>query len=381
MESSYTQFLEDNLWTIAGERLDDDSPSRAIAFLNSRDSFRTFGEGLLAVMQKKDPQMTLRPEKVTSVLKSRCAATGVPITEIASPNTLSNWFSYGVRPKKGNVGRRPMFALSFALGLNAAETMELFRSVYLDRAFDYREPDEFIFYYCISKRRSWSDAMRLIGVSRKQTVQYCDDTCHTVALRGEADQIEDDAALLDYIRTHGHNFSINSVTAVAVFQRCLSNARKTALSEIDVPGKEDVFKGKWVCGDAVSNNLLYELITGAYVTGTTGTKTIFHNANLPKEIRNRFPEAATFGKREMGHEERRKGIVLLFSYTTWFRCQREGLACEYDFDDYMAQLDDLLNRCNYPTLYYGNPFDWLFLFCAQAEWPLDALAESLGKFY
>ena len=113
------------------------------------------------------------------------------------------------------------------------------------------------------------------------------------------------------------------------------------------------------------------------ITGKKGTKTVFSNANLPKEIKTRFPEAATFGEKDLTSEEYRKTIILLFSYCFWYQIQREEI--DGGIDDYTDELNNILFDCNYSGLYYGNPFDWLFLFCAQSEQPLDTFRELLAE--
>ena len=135
------------------------------------------------------------------------------------------------------------------------------------------------------------------------------------------------------------------------------------------------YSGKWI--NRFSNNFLYEIITGIGVECDKGTKTVFKNAELPKEIKQRFPEAITFGKEDMTSEEYRKAIVLLFSYYVWYKA--EYIQRDYGFDDYYYELDDLLDKCNLPNLYFGNPFDWLFLFCSQDESPLYIFREILSK--
>ena len=42
-----------------------------------------------------------------------------------------------------------MFAIAFALELNVEEVKYLFHNVYFDRAFDYRNYKEAVYYYCI----------------------------------------------------------------------------------------------------------------------------------------------------------------------------------------------------------------------------------------
>ena len=53
------------------------------------------------------------------------------------------------------------------------------------------------------------------------------------------------------------------------------------------------------------------------------------------------------------------------------------------FNDYIAEMNLELNQSGFSPLYYGNPYDWLFLYCALAPRPLDIfrglLAESLDQ--
>lgn len=379
MEFSYTQFLEDKLWQIAGKWDETEDYSLAISFLNSKDSFRSFGEGLLSIIKKKYPSANASETNVAPVLIKMCGDAGVDITEIASPNTLTNWFKKGMRPKKGETSRRAMFALAFALQLNLDETNYLFHNVYLDRAFNYRSEDEFIYYFCLKNSKCWKDAQILINSIQPAEMQTTDATRYTVVIKEDIERLTDESELISYINSHGHNFEKNSVAATETFTTLLRETKSVASEEIHLPENFGSFRGKWTHGNEISGNLLYEVITGTNVTGNRGTKTVFNNANLPKEIKNRFPEALTFSKKNMSFEERRKAIILLFSYAAWYKLQ--WLDIEYDFDDYVSQLDSLLFDCNYVKLYHGNPFDWLFLYCAQAERPLDMFRDTLQEVF
>ena len=39
--------------------------------------------------------------------------------------------------------------------------------------------------------------------------------------------------------------------------------------------------------------------------------------------------------------------------------------------NYTEQLNALLNECGFSPLYYGNPYDWMFLYCTLSDAPLD----------
>ena len=102
---------------------------------------------------------------------------------------------------------------------------------------------------------------------------------------------------------------------------------------------------------------------------------------MPKEIKNRFPEAATLSKKEPTYEELRKLIILLFSYVYWYKIQKSDTAPM--IDDYISEVNVYLTDSGLSPIYYGNPYDWLFLYCSLADRPLDTfrglLAEVLAE--
>ena len=154
-------------------------------------------------------------------------------------------------------------------------------------------------------------------------------------------------------------------------------AKTCVANEIKSPAYDDMKYGK----NTDSINFMYEIITGQSVTGEKGTKTIFKNAELPKEIKINFPEAATFSKKEPNYDELRKMLIVLFSYWFWYNIQvKEETA---DIDDYTEQLNDLLFRAGLPAVYPGNPLDWMFCYCTLQDYPLDTfrtiIADVLQK--
>lgn len=379
MELSYTQLIEDKLWQIACEWDEKEDHSLSISFLNNKESFRSFGEGLISIIQMKYPSENISETNVIPFLIKKCGETSIDITEIASPNTFINWFKKGMRPKKGESSRRSIFALAFTLQLNLDETKNLFHNIYLDRAFNYRSQDEFIYYHFLKNNKCWKSAQKLINSLQSASIQTTDITKHTVLIKEDIERIIDETELVSYINSHGHNFEKNCVAANEIFITLLREAKSYASEEIKLPENIGRYIGKWTHRSEISGNLLYEVITGISVTSNRGTKTVFNNINLPKEIKNRFPEAHTFSKKDMSFEERRKTIILLFSYISWYKSQWMNI--EYDLDDYVSQLNSLLFDCNYFKLYYGNPFDWLFLFCAQAERSLDMFRDIIQEVF
>ncbi|MGN0805389.1 MAG: hypothetical protein ACI4MS_08410 [Candidatus Coproplasma sp.] len=359
------------------DALDENRESDVVDFLNRAGTFRTFGEGLTTLIQKK--YHSVSSQDVIDFIITSSKMNAVNLKEIASKGTLNNWFNEGLRPKKGEDSREKIFALAFALQFSVEETAELFHKVYLDRAFDFRSENEIVYYYCLSSGKSWGDAKRIIS-SIEHIESSNDMTEYTSEIKAEIDKLNDENDLLSYIITHRHNLEKSNVTAKSKLAKLLVEAKIYASKEAELPEHEGQFDGCWKKEDTVSVNFMYGIITETMPSTKKGTTTIFKDARLPKEIANRFPEVASFSEKEPTYESIRKMIILLFSYVFWYHVQWEKKDC--DLDDYTAQLDSLLNECGFSTMYYGNPYDWLFLFCTLSEYPLDAfrgiLYESLN---
>jgi len=391
MDITYTSNLETEIWNMAEELDESEDFSKVIDFLNSKEGFQPFGKRLAEFIDKKFDLGSTDRKTVVQALNEACEKNGVGLSEIASDGTLRNWFDKDKRPKKGEDSRFSMFALAFALRLSVEETKDLFHKIFLDRAFNYRNEKEVIYYFCLKNNKTWADAKRMIAEVENMTIDVSDHTQLTNVIADNINAMSDENTLLEYIRENGHNFEKNSVTAKEKFSYYLEQAKKLAKEEVSAIRKDEEdmlvdeygnekrgkksYSGKWI--NSFSNNFLYEIITGIGVEGDKGTKTVFKNATLPKEIKQRFPEAITFGKEDMKSEEYRKVIVLLFSYCFWYKVQY--LSIDFDYDDYIEELDNILFSCNFSKLYPGNPFDWLFLFCSQDDCPLAVFRGILSE--
>lgn len=351
-----------------------DDEKAIVALLNDESLFRSFGEGLVYLIKKKDS--SVEETNILKYISNACAKRGVSEREIGSLNTLKSWFRNGPRPKKGEDARNSLFALAFALDFTVDETVELFHKVYLDRAFDFRNEKDIVYYYCLANGKSLGDAKRIIDSLEYQLDVY-DATLHSAIIRANVESFADEKDLIDYIQTHRNNLSKSNLTAKKYFEKLLEKSKKYAIREAKLPGNEEFFLGAWRGEDTVSVNFMYSVITSTNPSTKKGTTTIFKNARFPKEIKNRFPEASSFSEKEPTYESLRKMLILLFSYVFWYRIQWKGR--EYDIEDYTAQLDALLHECGYSPMYYGNPYDWLFLYCTLSENPLDAFRNILQE--
>ena len=369
---SYTEQIQNELyegkWSVYDTSEDD--YAEMVDYLNS-SNFRSFGEGLISVISKK----TLEDESALDCLKRCFKEKNIDIKELGSPNTPKNWLNGGERPKKGEDSRRKMFVFAFALGLSVDETVYLFQRVFLDRAFNPRNHKELIYYYCIENNLPFSKAVEMISQVDFENSDVTDKTVYTKVIADVIEQSKSESDIIQYINLHPHNFSINNIAAKNIVTQYISRAKKFVLEEIQS------FDSLYVANkDKDSTNFMYETIIGQTITTDRGTdKSLFKNADLPKEISTSFPTPQIFAKLQKNptYDELRKMLIVLFSYCFWYKTQKTN---DYaDIDDYVEQLNDLLTEANLPTIYPGNPMDWLFCFCTMADRPLDTFRAILSE--
>ncbi|MEE0060989.1 MAG: hypothetical protein UE295_09210 [Acutalibacteraceae bacterium] len=368
---TYTQRSEDLLFQQNFDNNDDEDYHKLIELLNSEETFRTFGDGLLCFLQNRNPGLTA--DTATKYIEKLCEETGVLVKDIANTGTFRNWFKVGLRPDKGDNNRKRIFALAFALQLTAEETAELFHKVYLDRAFDYRNIVDIVCYFCIANNKSWQDVNRILDIVKDMDFDNSDYTTYTSQIKSDIQAMADENALVEYIKNHGHNLEKRNVSAKETVKKLISQANGLAKKESELPEYRDCFIG---C-DRTSKNFTYEVITNLPVSGEKGTKTFFKNSRLPKEIKSRFPEAGTLSKKEPTYEELRKLIILLSSYKHWVSLRFNN--AESDIEVYIDEITNYLNYSGFSPVYYGNPYDWLFSFCAMSNNPLDRFREIIAE--
>lgn len=368
---NYTEKMEESLfqqWDIFDNNITNDY-NGIIEFINESSSFRTFGEGLLGYIKNKEPEVD--EENIIKYISKLCEKNGVPIKDIASKGTLKNWFFKGMKPKKSEDSRRSVFAIAFALGLNPKDTSELFHKVYLDRAFDFRNIEDIVYYYCLDNNKDWEYAKDLI--LKVEITESNDKTMYTSQMQKDIRKINSDDALFEYIKKHSHNLEKKNLSAKKNFQILLEKSCALVNIEAKQPGFEEQIKFH----NTKSSSFVYKFIIGQFFAGTKGTATLFANARLPKEIRNRFPEIITFSKNNLSYEELRKVIILLSSYNFWFN-QKINID-ETDIEDYIQEINAILFDSGFSKMYYGNPYDWMFLYCSLSENPLDTFRGMIDE--
>ena len=377
----YTQLMSDAIWDIWGKSEDTSSPEEVISFLSDSSTFRSFGDGLVWVITKKKPSLTgCTPKEIAKSVLSIFNDKKIKFNR----NTLDSWLTSKKRPKKGDDSRENLFRLSFALDLTDSETAYLFQKVYLDRSFNPRCKKEFIYYYCLSHHKDYQHAQTLLDkVDNNRCAVGTDEFFPTQQLMDDVSALKSDEEIVQYILSHASAFEFNSVLSIKKRDELLEDARRLTQEEISDCEQykyDNLLKNK----TKSSVSTAFQVVVDQMRLERNEKRTsIFKDSLLPSEIKINFPQSNIMQKKDPSYDELRKSIILLFSYQFWRKNKlnvgTESIGNDEIFETFETQLSALLNDIGFPPLYYGNPYDWLFLYCTSTEKPLDTFRELIAE--
>lgn len=382
------------MWSFIDELDEELEYKKLIDFLNS-DEFRSFGEGIACLINKKDKNADITAKNLEKYLKAKCEDNGVDLSAIGSRNTFKGWFE-GKRPDKKSESREKLFALSFSLNLNIEEVKYLFHKVYLDRAFDYRNYKEAVYYYCIANGYSFNRACDIIIAIERNKNKETIEKKHTNSISREIEAIKNDEDLINWVCKRWSNFQCNNETAIQSFKTLFEKIKDAVRQEYH-DYKESFDKPAHI--SEKSTAFIYYIILNHFPDKNTDKKfnSVFETGtNIHKEIKTNFPNINTLCEMERkidsiscdkNYDELRKNIILLKFYTFFRNVSNElyklfGLnddTNEYNIkmneyrEIFIAETNDLLNDCGMCELYAANPYDLLFLTCINTENPIDTL--------
>ena len=386
-----TQEMIDKMWDIVYRDFKADYESGEVfEKLNDNEFIRPFSERLLA-FYNEILNSSFTAEEATKDLQRRVKQKEIPLNR----NNIANWFSGITEPKYGDKDRKNLFAVAFALELDPGQTEKLFHKVFLDKAFNKRNINEFIYLHCIVNKKPLSVAEALISKLDSISADNMpnDQTELTQFLADAASKDMSESEFLKFIASHQHNFSLNNTAAkkhrqVLLDRLTIGSGGGSGLASqeferrrYELQDNKDTFSfdGK----DSKSVDFLLFLITDVDFVRKGNKDIQSMRYKLPrKEISNQFPDKQSLSTKDPSSYALRKDIILLYFYDYWVSDFLDGKNAG-DYDGFTTGLNDVLFDCGFSPLYVGNPYDWLFLYCSacadQDYTPLDRFRGLLAQ--
>lgn len=417
--NNYTEYLQDEAYSLSPD--DDDYTARLEAVAAY---FRTPGELISAFIAENGflGKINDTPSKV-GFLKEKFKAAGIP-----APRNISDWFD-----KDKTFSRETAYKICFAFHLSKEQVDNFFRRVYLDRSFDCHNLDEAIYYYCIENGRDWECVQELLSEigevpendnAKTTWTQKSNDgeiseanksgmqiqgkpenssVVYTSTIREILDHISSDDEVTDYLRNNISQFSYHNVTATENIRSIWSRIegenglaaregellKKTDHANSDEEQTFTVEKklSRWNIFSQIINLKEYEY--EKYSKDRSIKKILVSNRVLNSLAEHSFPDREGLDKILSGgnadYERIRKLLILLEFYAYWAeKVVTTGYSNETrdrvrDADKCFSLINKYLIDSGYPELYYGNPYDWIFMWALNSDRPLEEFRYYMGE--
>ena len=302
---------------------------------------------------------------------------------LSSLTTVKNWLKKAP-PAANQAGRENVYTLCFALGLNAKETKEFFLKAYLERPFNYKNIHEAVYFFCMNNGLTYADAQRIIKkIETAPEIKNDDAENVTEQIGYDISLMTTEEDLVKYLITNRSGFTAQSQTATNKIKDLIEECKKLAKAEYKLIHIGDI---------SVENvDELLAVITGYYARETVNGEKLYKQSisksKLPENIRKNFPQREQFKQIEDGtasFDTIRKALIMLKFYGFFADAlihKAEDLANGL-FDEFVDETNEMLAECGYVQLYWRNPYDWLFGYCAfGADNPLDEFKNIIAVFY
>ena len=380
---------------------DDDDFEQKLAEVAGQ--FRPFDVALTAFLVENGMiEETASADEIVEFITGRFKAAG-----IEPPRHRKKWFS-----EHKSIKRDTAFDLCFALGLSLDQAEDFFRRVCLERGFDGHDMKEIVFRYAIRKGLSYAQAQEILGqipvVKAENKIGNC-EVVYTEMIQSEVDEMDSEEELIAYLTESAEGFGYNNATATRFIRTlweeiaCEDGLAEKERRDHHVTYEEDTenygkadgrMRVRTPKGDSLWEVYL-QILGLSYIdmkkVGTDRSlKPILVDKDfMPHLAEDSFPDRDGLNKilngEHLSHERVRKILILLAFYRYWAKLLVETgdyevrggelTRCEHMINNYLVD-------AGYPTLYIGNPYDWLILYSlANSDVPLMTFRGFMQELY
>ncbi len=370
-------------------------------------------EGIVERLNQLGIQITCEDKKViTKELNNRYIAMGI---EEGVPRAVKNWISgTPVNPAY----RENLYNLCIALGMNTEQVRVFFLKNYMTIPFNYKDRTDAIYFYGISHDLPYLKILKLLNENELDEDSNSDFFESTKMIGNYIAEIDDIEIFREYLRSNSYGKRKQYETASkSILELSIENAAYAEIErtlKIGLMRERENKKGELLSESIILKDdktvnfkaLLFVIYGYDNQERYANKKTKISKCEyLPKAFRENFPNDQEFSriiKKEASPDVYRKALVIMKFYNffcssmltymygtnmpevnqkpknTWedYR-ERDIDKIEADLNDFYYETGLLLSQCGFEQMYARNPFDWLMLYCAKSNEPMDTFRELL----
>lgn len=307
--------------------------------------------------------------------------------------SISNWLKEGqydstkgrnkAAPDDNINSRLNVYKLCFSLGLNFEEVEEFFLKKYLCKPFNLRNLTETVFFYALKNNKDYSYAVQLIDKLEKMQCEYdSDPLLYTATFKAGIEDNGDEEIFIEYCHKNKDFFSRGNLTAIEQIELILEDCYSILADELYDEKSTD--KVSVVLREIYGGEpTYYDKETKKWIKKSSTDILKKLKETVPRKIIARMPSEQEISKIRNGNvvssEVIRKALILLNFYD-FFMTSGDDNTEDY-YEDYVRELNSLLDMCGFIQCYARNSYDWLFLYCAKQTHPIETFKDILDIYY
>lgn len=376
----------------------DEDPQKLIDFISEISEKPIFANGIIEQCVKHGFEGDPGNDKdISDFIIQKAKNNGVIITskdQNVFKTNIGNWLKEGQVEMSGKIKAAPddnvnsrvnVYKLCFALGLNFEETEEFFLKKYLCRAFNLRSIYETVVFYALRNEKDYRYVNDLLDkISNLDGKNGSHNSIYTENFRsGIVDNIDEDE-FIAYCAKNKNYFEQCNLTAVEEIKMLLDDSYEILANELydadctdrvsyvlrEIYGGEPSFydknEKKWKKSEKSSADILKKM-----------------RLNAPKRIYARMPSEQEVSKIKNGelvsNELLRKTLILLNFYN-FFMTAGDDNSEDY-YEDFVEEMNSILEKCGFIQTYARNPYDWVFMYCAKQLHPVETFKAILDVYF
>lgn len=425
---TYTDSMEDRIYDVY---LDEDPATCRKQLLDIAGSFRPMHQVLEELLVYKGFSGDRKSiDEKYAYARMLFITKGVPV-----PRNLKAFLEGTARFDRD---KKTPFQFCVAFGLTVEEAEVFFRRCCLGRGFDYHSMQDFVYAFGLKKGMSYQeicDLLEQLPAVKQGTITDFENALYTEDIVKAFDSLDQEEEVVAYLKEHADRFAYNNATACKrireIWQELtdisdgLLNKELRELSDIsmdkvkeksgkrakEIKAKEKteekyIEKKRWAEETALKQMLgLDDAVLFRDFSNKRSLKEILKDNPLLHPLAadcfpNRNAVRSILDGKHVSYESVRKLLILLLFYRYWIKkalalqeenkksrkktggeCKNYWQASGTDGARCLERIDSHLNEAGYPGLYYGNPYDWLFLFAMANDEPLPALRDFMQELY
>lgn len=250
-----------------------------------------------------------------------------------------------------------------------SDTLDLTESLFIkgsrDCAFNFKNAEDIIFFYCLLNNLPFTKAIELIGQYRTANVTpiKIDSENVTQVVRNifaDCDFIDES----DFLRTLCESkpyLTSFSQTAVKTFKKLKNDIQILLTDKINPRAQEmsneDLLQAIFIRDEKSPSFRLSSLFgskngIAANLPNCTDLDALQNLENIQEKDRPSLKKI-------------RKTLILFFFFAYAKKWESSNYRDAFDYYDFFEKLSTLLDECGLPCLYYADPFDWFILKCVS----------------